>query len=54
MVDDELADGAQPHCCGVVMRDRPGVLVCVVCGGEASLPRVAAPPVFVGASLYGG
>lgn len=54
MVDDELADGAQPHCCGVVMRDRPGVLVCVVCCGEAPLPRVAAPPVFVGASLYGG
>lgn len=54
MVDDELVVSVQPHCCGVVMRDRPGVLVCVVCGREDVLPAVPSPPVFVGASIHGG
>lgn len=43
MVDDGLAIGVQPHCCGVVMRDRPGVLVCVVCSREDVLRTVPAP-----------
>jgi hypothetical protein len=54
MVDDELASGAQPHCCGVVMRDRPGVLVCAVCGREDALPLAPTPPEFVGLSIHGG
>ncbi|MGA6128971.1 MULTISPECIES: hypothetical protein [unclassified Microbacterium] len=54
MVHDWLAAGTQPHCCGVVMRDRPAALVCVVCGREEALPQVASPPVFVGASIHGG
>jgi len=54
MVHDWLAAGAQPHHCGVVMRDRPGVLVCVVCGRVEALPPVHFPPAFVGASIHGG